>query len=301
MRVFSQAIVFVVSLLFGDSFIHAQVTSEAPLRIRAYVRCGSASLVAVLLCPASGGARRLDGPEKSWTQTQGSSAFKTSSDPSGHWEGSLTMPFGELRFELDLAPDAQGKWSGTLGVPDQKLKGFPLSSVTIDGTTVTFAARGGQGGTFRGTLSADGRSMAGMASSPEGEAPFTLERTGAANLVAPPKSAKISRELEGTWQGTLDVRGGMRVILRTANQPDGTSSGTLVSVDEGNLEIPVAIVEKGSDVQLSSPMTGSSYAGTFNASRSELAGTYTTSQGISAAAYCCDASSSSYPADMGTQ
>jgi hypothetical protein len=228
MRVFSQAIVFVASLLFGDSFIHAQVASDA----------------------------------------------------SGHWEGSITMPFGELRFELDLAPDAQGKWSGTLGVPDQKLKGFPLSSVAIDGTTVTFAVRGGQGGTFRGTLSGDGRSMAGTASSPEGEAPFTLERTGAANLVAPPKSATISRELEGTWQGTLDVRGGMRVILRTANQPDGTSSGTLVSVDEGNLEIPVAIVENGRDVQLSSPMTGSSYAGALNESRTELAGTYTTSQGV---------------------
>ena len=164
--------------------------------------------------------------------------------------------------------------------PIRSSRGFPLSSVTIDGTTVTVAVRGGQGGTFRGTLSADGRSMAGTASSPEGEAPFTLERTGTANLVAPPKSARISRELEGTWQGTLDVRGGMRVILRTANQPDGTSIGTLVSVDEGNLEIPVAIMEKGSDVQLSSPMTGSSYAGTFNESRSELAGTYTTSQGV---------------------
>jgi hypothetical protein len=228
MRVFSQAIVFVASLLFGDSFIHAQVVSDA----------------------------------------------------SGHWEGSITMPFGELRFELDLAPDGQGKWSGTLGVPDQKLKGFPLSSVTIDGTTVTFAARGGQGGTFHGTLSADGRSMAGTASSAEGQAPFTLERTGAANLVAPPKSATISQELEGTWQGTLDVRGGMRVILRMANQPDGSSIGTLVSVDEGDLEIPVAIVEKGDDVQLSSPMTGSSYAGTINESRNELTGTYTTSQGV---------------------
>ncbi len=148
MRVFSQAIVFVVSLLFGDSFIRAQVVS----------------------------------------------------DPSGHWEGSITMPFGELRFELDLAPDAHGKWSGTLGVPDQKLKGFPLSSVTIDGTSVTFAVRGGQGGTFRGSLSADGRSMAGSVSSPEGEAPFTLERTGDANIVGPPRSAKISQSARGNLE-----------------------------------------------------------------------------------------------------
>jgi hypothetical protein len=229
MRVFTQVIVIVVSLLFGDSLINAQITNDA----------------------------------------------------SGHWEGLLTMPFGELRFEVDLALDGQGKLSGTLGVPDQKLKGFPLSSVTIDGKSVSFAVRGGQGGTFRGTLSADGRSMAGTASSAEGEAPFTLERTGDANIVPPPKSPKIGKELEGTWNGTLDVRGGMRVILRMANQPDGTSSGSLVSVDEGNMEIAVAIVQDGAKLQLNSPMIGSSYSATLNAAGNELTGTYTTSQGVS--------------------
>ncbi|MGH9385323.1 MAG: hypothetical protein ACRD2N_13660 [Vicinamibacterales bacterium] len=40
----------VISLLFGDSFIHAQITNG----------------------------------------------------PTGHWEGTITMPFGELRFEIDL-------------------------------------------------------------------------------------------------------------------------------------------------------------------------------------------------------
>lgn len=229
MRVFTQAIAIVASLLFGDSFIHAQITNDA----------------------------------------------------SGHWEGSLTMPFGELRFEVDLARDGQGKLSGTFGVPDQKLKGFPLSSVTIDGTSVTFAVRGGQGGTFRGTLSADGRSMAGTASSAEGEAPFTLLRSGDAKIAESPKSAKIGKELEGTWNGTLDVRGGMRVVLRMANHPDGTSSGTLVSVDEGNMEIAVTIVQEGARLQLNSPMLGSSYAATLNAAGTELAGTYTTSQGVS--------------------
>ncbi len=202
-------------------------------------------------------------------------------DATGHWEGSLTMPFGELRFEVDLARDGQGKLSGALGIPDQKLKGFPLSSVTIDGTSVSFAVRGGQGGTFRGTLSADGRSMAGTASSAEGEAPFALQRTGEANISAPPKSAKIGKEFEGTWNGTLDVRGGMRVILRMANHPDGTSTGALVSVDEGNLEIAVVIVQEGARLQLNSPMLGSSYSATLNAATTELSGTYTTSQGLS--------------------
>ena len=228
MRVFTQAIAIVITLLFGNSFIHAQITN----------------------------------------------------DPSGHWEGTITMPMGELRFEIDLARDGSGELSGTIGVPEQKVKGLPLTSVAIDGSAVTFAIRGGQGGTFRAKLSTDGRSMSGTASSQEGEAAFGLTRTGEAHIAAAPKNAPIGTELEGTWHGTLDVRGGMRVILRLANQPDGTSSAAMVSVDEGNLELAMTMVQDGSTVRLNSPVLGSSYSGNLNTATHELAGTYTTSQGL---------------------
>ncbi len=228
MRVFSQALAIVISMLFGNAFIHAQITN----------------------------------------------------DPSGHWEGTITMPMGEIRIEIDLARDANGRLSGTIGIPEQKLKGLPLTTVGIDGNAVTFTIRGGQGGTFRATLSTDGRTMNGKASSPEGEAPFNLTRTGDARIAAAPKNAPIGKELEGTWNGTLDVRGGMRVILRLANQPDGTSSASMVSVDEGNLEIAMALVQEGSAVRLTSPMLGSSYSGKLNPAANELTGSYTTSQGL---------------------
>ena len=228
MRVFSQAVVLVASLLFGDSFVHAYFTNDA----------------------------------------------------SGHWQGSITMPFGELRLEVDLARDSQGKWQGTIAVPDQKLNGLPLTTVTVDGASVTFTVRGGRGGTFRGTLSADGRSLAGTASSSEGETVFALERSGEARIAPLPRSAPIARDLEGTWNGTLDAGVSMRVILRMANQADGTSTGSLVSVDEGNFEIPIAIAQDGAKLELKSPMIGSSYSGTLNPDRNELTGVYTTSQGI---------------------
>ena len=228
MRVFSQVIALVFTMLFGNAFIHAQITN----------------------------------------------------DPSGHWEGTITMPMGEIRFEIDLARDGKGQLSGTIGIPEQKLKGLPLTSVAIDGSAVTFTIRGGQGGTFRAKLSTDARTMSGKASSQEGEAPFDLTRTGEASIAAAPKNAPIGKELEGTWNGTLDVRGGMRVILRLANQPDGTSSASMVSVDEGNLEIAMAMVQEGSAVRLNSPMLGSSYSGKLNAAANELTGNYTTSQGL---------------------
>ena len=72
----------------------------------------------------------------------------------------------------------------------------------------------------------------------------------------------------------------MRVRVSLANQADGTSSGTLVSVDENNLTVPVAIAQDGTKLTLTLPMIGSSYAGTVNAAGTEVSGTYTTPRGL---------------------
>ena len=72
----------------------------------------------------------------------------------------------------------------------------------------------------------------------------------------------------------------MRVTVNLVNQPDGTSSGNLVSVDENNLTVPVAILQEGTKLTLTCQMIGSSYEGTVNAAGTQLSGTYTTSRGI---------------------
>ena|SRR5437899_8094207 len=113
-----------------------------------------------------------------------------------------------------------------------------------------------------------------------GPFPLDLERTGDARIYALPPSARIGKELEGVWKGTLEVEGGMRVTLSLANQADGTSSGTLVSLDENNLTVPVVIAQDGTKLTLTLPTVGSSYVGTVNASGTEVGGTYTTSRGI---------------------
>jgi hypothetical protein len=121
--------------------------------------------------------------------------------------------------------------------------------------------------------------MSGTAANQEGETKFALTRTGDAQIAAAPKSAPIGKELEGTWNGTLDVRGGLRVILRMANQSDGSSTGTMISVDEGNLELVMALVQDGPTLRVTSPVTGSIYTGTLNAAGNELSGTFKTAQG----------------------
>ena len=80
-------------------------------------------------------------------------------DPSGHWERTVQLPNAELSIEVDLAMNSNGELAGTMGMPTQILKGFPLLKVAAEGKVVGFHARRDQ--TFAGVLSADGKSMSG--------------------------------------------------------------------------------------------------------------------------------------------
>lgn len=199
-------------------------------------------------------------------------------DPVGHYEGSISSPAGEMTLQIDLTRTPKGEIAGTLTVPVQKLKGFPLTNVIVKGNDVSFDIATSGGGYFRGELTE--KRISGEFSTQMGALPLDLERAGEARMYPLPASARIGKELEGEWNGTLDVDGGMRVSLSLANQADGTSSGKFVSVDENNLTVPVAITQDGTKVTLTLPMVGSSYVGTVNAAGTEVSGTYTTSRGL---------------------
>ena len=93
----------------------------------------------------------------------------------------------------------------------------------------------------------------------------------------PIRSAAISRELEGSWNGTLEVEGRTkRLVLKMTNQPDGTSIGTIVSVDDGSIELPVTLVQNGPSLKVEIKLNGGVYAATITGAN-ELAGTYTES------------------------
>lgn len=213
----------------------------------------------------------------------------TTPDPSGHWEGTISAPMGEVRIEVDLAKNAKGELTGTFSRPAQelegraipKLKGLPLSNVAVKGRAVTFEIKATVGGgTFQGTLLPDGKSMSGDFASQGGTPPFHLTRTGGARIEAPPKSPRISKEMEGTWNGAVEVEGKqLRLVLKMSNQRDGRSMGSLASIDEGGTEFPVAIIQKAANLTFEVKVTGGSYVGALNSTGTELVGTYTT-QGV---------------------
>ena len=192
----------------------------------------------------------------------------------GHWEGAITLPGGEMPFHVDLSKNARGELIATYSRPDSDLNGLPLTGVKLDGRAISFVLTGNT--MFQGVIYADGTTISGDVTAPIGSAPFSMTRTGDAKIVQAPRNAAVSRELEGTWSGTLTVQGEtLRLILRIANQADGTASGTIISVDRGGLELTLGMAQKALLLTLNSPAVGGDFfTGSLNAA-GELAGTFT--------------------------
>jgi hypothetical protein len=183
----------------------------------------------------------------------------------------------EVNFEIDLAKNSSGQIAGAFAQPSENLKGLALANIAVDGTAVRFQIKGTPGErAFKGSLSADGKSISGTFTQGGNSIPFNLARTGDAQLEAAVKNPPIPKELEGVWNGTLDAKGKqVRAILTLSNQSDGSSTGAIVTVDDG-LEIPIAaITQKASSLTLDLKAVGATFSGSMNADATELAGTYT--------------------------
>jgi hypothetical protein len=192
-------------------------------------------------------------------------AAQTTAVPAGHWRGSINVPDNAVPIELDIARDAKGGWLGTFTSSD--VKGLPLGNVTVDGRAVKLVAKLGQySGTFNGVLSENGLALTGTYDTADGSysIPFAVDRTGEAIIEPAPKNPKVTARLEGSWQGSLDVSGApRRLLLKIQNQPDGTSSATINSLDAAGIDVPVRLSQQDSTVTIEIGVSSSRFVGTL--------------------------------------
>jgi hypothetical protein len=207
---------------------------------------------------------------------------QTAVDVSGHWTGAIHVPpfngagSREVAIEIDLARNPSGGVDGWFTQTGQNLKGLPLAKTSIEGRTVSLELKAANGGgLFRGT--AADSSISGEFITTEGgyNIPFDLKRTGEAQIARAPRSAPVAKELEGRWEGTIDVDGrSERLVLTMINNSDGTAVGTVLDLDGSNVEIPVAITREASRLTLDVPAVGATYTASLNEGH-ELVGTWT--------------------------
>jgi len=203
-------------------------------------------------------------------------AAQSGADPSGHWEGAIQLPDKPLALEIDVLKSAKGEWTATLNNPAEHLKGVPLADVSLDGSTLKFAIKGSKGGRFELALAADNRAVSGSFTTSEGNytLPFTATRTGEARVESVPPSPAIRKEFEGVWAGDLDLSGKtVHIVLKLANQPDGTASGTIRSNNDDS-DFPVAIVQKDASLSVELKITGGSFSGTLGADNASINGAW---------------------------
>ena len=201
-------------------------------------------------------------------------AAQAPAGPAGHWEGTIQVPGQELAILVDLSLNADATWEGTIAIPAQNVKALPLSDITVKPSAVGFAMKGVPGGPqFAGTVSKDGKSIAGDFSQGGATLPFALVWKGEARPRARVKSTSIAKDLEGTWEGVLNVEGTvLRLILKLSNAESG-ATGTLVSVDQGGGEIAISsITQTASHLQLNVGAIGAAFEGDLK--DGEITGTW---------------------------
>ena len=198
---------------------------------------------------------------------------QTPASPSGHWDGTVQMGDQTVPISVDLAKSPTGAWLGSINVPGSTAVDVPLTQITVADTTVRFNALLEASPLFDAKLSADATVLSGEASTAKGSVPFQLKRNGEAHVSTPPPSSPLSKAFEGRWDGVVDVGGkSLRVALTLARADDGTATGMLISLDQGNTEIPITTVTLH-DTALELELRGVSgtYRGTLGAG-GEIAG-----------------------------
>src|SRR5579862_4490931 len=141
----------------------------------------------------------------------------------GNWQGAVQVPGGQLRMVLHIQKGADGRYAGTMDVPDQGARGIPLGSIVAAGQTLEFEVPSIRG-RYRATWDPSqnqwkGEWMQGVTM------PLNLVRSGEAS---PPPAIAVDG-LDGDWDGTINL-GEQRLRsvfhIKTAN---GVTTATMDS------------------------------------------------------------------------
>jgi len=168
--------------------------------------------------------------------------------PEGRWTGHARLPDRSLPVVVDLERDKAGAWIGSLTVPGLDVKGAQLDHIVVAGNEVSFAsgnalglASAGAGATFKASL--DGTTLAGEMRQGGNAAPFTLKRTGEAQVDPASRSTPVANSTQGRWVGDYEMAGYPRnVTLDIANDGANMPKVDFVVVGKLTTKLPIDFV-----------------------------------------------------------
>ncbi|MGB7748944.1 MAG: hypothetical protein WBN75_16830 [Verrucomicrobiia bacterium] len=194
------------------------------------------------------------------------------SDVQGYWKGTLKVEKTTLRVDLKIAERADGTFRVTGDSPDQGGSDIEATAVTYHRPTLKVEF-GGIMGSYEGTVDESDRVIAGNFVSNGHTLPLNLERAKPETTAALDPAIEAQKDyshtspndLQGHWQGTLDVKQAgvkLRQAVNIAKLPDGKFSASMVSLDQGGAEIPANNIQFiPPNVRLEWSAIGGSYNG----------------------------------------
>jgi hypothetical protein len=200
--------------------------------------------------------------------------------PSGRWEGSVDLQSMNLGIIVGLSQKADGTWTGTITIPSQGLKDSALGDVSVSSSTVSFTIPGVPGDPiFKAKLSEDRRMITGELIQSGQTFPFKLERRTEAESAArqaygaTPEKGLAGQGIEGSWQGTVDAGGGLRVVLKVRKASDESFAAQIDSPDQGITDLLVdSVTLKDKSLSFEVKTLSASYEGTLSKDGSEISG-----------------------------
>jgi hypothetical protein len=200
-------------------------------------------------------------------------------DPAGRWTGTIRIPGRDVPLVVDLAKDASGAWSGSMILPGFGVKGASLGNVKVAGNDVAFDAGETLGvapnnATFTARLD-ESAGMTGQFRQGGNTAPFTLKRTGVAQVDAARRSTAVGRDTEGRWVGEYEMNGYPRhVTVDIANHAGAPASVDFVVVGKATTRVPVDfIAEEEGILRIESSPYRMAFEGRVQASGGRITGT----------------------------
>jgi len=194
----------------------------------------------------------------------------TAQNVAGDWRGTLGTGAGSLPLVLHLRTAPDGQLIATLDSPAQGGYGIPGNNVQITGSAISFEVASVHG-SYTGTVSADGKTIAGTWTQNK-SLPLVLKQTATAAELAQVKASP----LDGDWTGVLSTGdASLRLVFHFHAAPGDKIDGTLDSLDQGAMGIPFSVVKlDGRKLSLGVPNVGAIYKATLSADGNHLSGTW---------------------------
>jgi hypothetical protein len=171
----------------------------------------------------------------------------------GHYEGKMQVQGREVDVTVDLDRDAKQAWIGHMTIAPNPSE-LPLENIVLKEKEISWTVPSIPGSPkFEGTWEADEKLIKVTAHIGGNNLPLELRRTAAARVYVPEPNAVLGKEFEGKWEGALEAGAQtLRLTLLLERNPEGKANGTLISVDQCGVKIPLSQIKiSGKELEFS--------------------------------------------------